>query len=75
LVGGKKMSFYEGVASEVLNFWKQEKIKLKEEIVEIVENQRIQLVVQIIPKLIILHHKQRELWISKYVPLIKLILD
>jgi hypothetical protein len=61
------MSFYEGVASEVLNFWKQEKLKLKEEMIDIVENQRIQFVVQIIPKLIILHHKQRELWISKYV--------
>eukprot|EP01080_Neovahlkampfia_damariscottae_P008241 gene8241-66_t len=60
------MSFHDGVATEVLNFWEEEKIKLKEEIIDIVQNQRIQLSVQILPKLIVLHHKQRELWINKY---------
>ena len=67
------MSFYEGVATDVLNFWNEEKIKLKEEMIDIIQNQRIQLSVQILPKLIVLHHKQRENWIKKFV-ILKLIL-
>lgn len=61
------VQFNEGINQEVFNYFEIKKNELKDFLIDVLTTDRDSLIINLLPKIILLHHKQREKWIKEYV--------
>jgi hypothetical protein len=66
----EETKFYEGINEEVFKYFEEKKNETKEFLKEIMINERNIIFIKLLPKIILLHHKQREKWINEYVKIL-----
>jgi hypothetical protein len=59
--------FSVGPNEEIYRYFQQNKEQIKQQLQDVLGYKRAQLWSQLLPKIILLQHRQRELWLQEYV--------